>query len=161
VRSLARLLVLAPIVCAPVSALAEIHDLGGRLGIRLDPDQVVLGGHATLWTPGENVRLVGVPSLGFGDDVTLLDLAADVHFVFRESPVAERTYFYVGAGPDLSSAWVSVGDDTENDVDLGITLLGGVESVAPGRTGWFGEFRVRLDDRDEWFGLEVGFRLPE
>lgn len=160
-RFVAPVLIVMLTLCAPASALSEVHDLGGRLGFRLDPDQVVLGGHGTLWTPSESARLVGVTTLGFGDDVTLLDLAADVHFVFRESPIADRTYFYVGAGPDLSSAWVSVGGDTENDVDLGITLLGGVESVAPGRTGWFGEFRVRLDDRDEWFGIEIGFRLPE
>jgi hypothetical protein len=148
-------------VLLPADAKGQVVDLGGRLGLRLGPDQVVLGGHGSLWTPTDATRLVGVATLGFGDDVTILDLAADFHFVFRESPLAQDTYFYVGAGPDFSNAWASAGGETAHDADLGITILGGVEVVPPGRMSWFGEFRARLDDRDEWIEVHLGFRLAE
>jgi len=133
-----------------------IESLGPRLGVRLDPNQVVLGGQANLWQPSDNIRIGGTLALGLGDGTTLLGLTPEIHYIAAGSPLADGVLFYVGAGIDLAAAWVSQSGSTTSSTDLGPVLLGGVERHLPSGTGVFGEFRLILHDPTDWFEIVGG-----
>jgi hypothetical protein len=136
-----------------------VQTLGGHLGARLDPDQVVLGAHADFWQSGESVRLRGVGSLGFGEDTTILDLRPELHYVATSAPLSGGVLFYTGAGIDLANIWLA-GDNDGGYSDFGLIVLGGLERRLESGTAIFGELNVRIDERDQWFVLEVGMTAP-
>lgn len=147
---------LATLVSTDAMAL---ESAGVRAGLRVDPDQFVLGTHAVLFDLTPDIRARGTASFGFGDHITVFDLTGELHYVARSAPLAESTYFYVGAGPDLANSWFDVGGDTRGDTDLGLALLGGIERQGA-RATVFGEFRLHIHDADEWFELHLGLDFP-
>jgi len=150
---------LAGAVPAAWSQGLGVQTLGGHLGARLDPDQIVLGAHADFWQSGETVRLRGVGSLGFGEDTTILDLRPEIHYVATTAPLSGGILFYTGAGIDLANIW-HAGDDDGGYSDFGLIVLGGLERRLDGGTALFGELNVRIDERDQWFVLELGMTAP-
>jgi hypothetical protein len=154
---LVRITVTCLLISGPLAPVAHGLDSAGvRAGLRFDPDQIVLGAQGGLFDLTPDVRVRGTTTLGFGDDITIFGVTAEVHYVARSAPLGEGAYFYVGGGPDLANSWFDVGDDTRGDTDLGLALLGGVEReiALPGRL--FGEFRLHVHDSDEWFELQLG-----
>lgn len=157
IRVLALVALLSGLAAPSAGAL---DSAGVRAGLRFDPDQILLGTQGGLFDLTPDVRVRATGTLGFGDHVTIIDLTAEVQYVARSAPLAERTYFYVGAGPDLANTWFDVGGDTRGDTDLGLALLGGVEREIGLPASLFGEFRLHVHDADEWFELHVGVDFP-
>ncbi len=137
-----------------------VHEVAVRVGFRFDPDQVLLGSHLHLYEPGDKLRFGVAGALGFGDDVTAIDLTPEVHVIASENPVAPDTYFYAGGGIDWANFWTSVGETgTAHSSDSGLTLLGGIERHLDSGSTFFGEFRIRFGDT-EWFAVVFGLGFP-
>jgi hypothetical protein len=130
---------------------------GPRLGLRLNPDQLVLGGQGILWTPLPEVRLTSTATVGFGDNVTIFSLSPEFHYVARSTPIAPETWFYAGGGLDLTIIdWSSAGRGG-SDTDLGLVVLAGLDGGIPGtNTTLFSELRILIHGPDDWFEVLVG-----
>jgi hypothetical protein len=146
------------------AAIVGIEEAGPRMALRLDPNQVVLGASAHIVAPrlSDSMRLVALGSVGFGDDETVTDLGLDLQYVFTDSPLAPDTFFYVGAGSDLSITSVSTSLENDTRTRLGLMLTGGVETRMDARSTFFGEFRMHIHEPGEWFEVAAGvnFSMP-
>jgi hypothetical protein len=103
---------------------------GLRVGVADDPDQVVGGFHLSFGEIVPKLRLQPSLELGSGDDATVLTLTVPVHYRVQVAG-ALRPYF--GGGLLLSS----IGRDlprgrSEDEFDIGVTLVGGVERSLAG-----------------------------
>jgi hypothetical protein len=131
---------------------------GPRAGFRLDPDQIVVGAHLDLGDVAKNVRIMPEVSAGFGDDVTLISINPEVHYVFRDATLNATTWLYGGGGLNFLYANVDVPGELEglvDDDDIGLSLTGGVEHrIGDGRLV-MGEMRITLDG-DTFFELVGG-----
>ncbi len=148
--------VLMPVTQTAQAGPIQISSPGPRVGLRFSPDQLVLGGHASMWESATGFRATATATLGFGDNATVLDVVPEIHYMAETTPIAPRSVFYVGAGPDLALIFPDKGS---NDSDLGITLLGGIEHRLLTGGALFGEFRLQFHNSDEWFEIHAGFRM--
>lgn len=152
------MVVLAAFITLPATAApVGLQAAGPRLGLRLNPDQLVLGGQGILWTPLPDVRLTSTATIGFGDNVTIFALSPEFHYVARSTPVAPETWFYAGGGLDLAIIdWSSAGRGG-SDTDLGLVLLAGLDGGIPDtNTTLFSELRILIHGPDDWFEVLVG-----
>lgn len=121
---------------------------GYRLGER-DFDQLVVGAQANLGEVSPNLRFAPNVQLGLGNDVTILSLNPELQYVFRDSPMADDTYFYAGGGLGVHIENFEAGNnDRQHDSDtaLKINLAAGVEKKLSAKSGVFGEVRVSFID---------------
>lgn len=122
-------------------AARPAHAQGGfglRAGVSVDPDQFFVGAHVDVG-PLVN-RLWFRPNLevGFGDDVTLLALNAELAYWF---PTRSAWRAYAGGGPALNLYDSDFGSETE----AGLNLVLGVAH----RGGFFVEAKAGLFDSPE------------
>jgi hypothetical protein len=125
---------------------------GVDVGASSNPDQVWGGVLFNLGYFAKDVRFRPVASIGFGDDVTLFQAAAEVHYVFSKVQVWKP---YVGGGLGLDYADFKGGrSDEGNDTDLSFYGVGGVETKlrSGGGFGFEGKVGFGNDDPD----LKVG-----
>jgi len=116
-----------------------VRGIGPRIGLSIDPDQLHLGGHLDLGDLGRRVNLMSSLEVGFGDDLVVLTLMADV--VYRFPEIGSGWMPYAGGG--LGPVFVSVdggGDDTE----LGLTGQGGLARRTSGGSLFFIEMKLGL-----------------
>lgn len=151
-------LLVAALTCLlPASAAADNGETQGpragfgiRSGLGLDPDQWVVGAQALLGKHLGVLRFAPSFDAGFGDDVTTLalnlDLLADVDFP------GSRSEFYAGAGPTMVH-WAPSGG--EGDLEVGLSLVGGVRLPTSGTTQYNLETRFGLSDTPD-FRILVG-----
>lgn len=153
-RPLTLLLLAACLAGTPTEAGAAMpgnKGFGPRLGLSVDPDQIVVGVHASLGQLAPHVRFQPNVELGFGDDVTLVEINADVHYRFQNNWDVWNPY--AGAGLGLGFAAVDGADDQS---DLQVHLVGGVEKgVSNG--AFFGEIKFGLSDETPDFKFLVGW----
>lgn len=124
---------------------------GPRLGVSVDPDQVVIGAHASLGQLAPHVRFQPNLELGLGDDITLFEVNADVHYRFQNNWDVWNPY--AGAGLGVGFASIDGGDDQS---DLQVHLIGGVEKgVSSG--AFFGEIKFGLSDETPDFKFLIGW----
>jgi hypothetical protein len=125
---------------------------GPDVGVSSNPDQVWGGVHFNLGYFAKDVRFRPVASIGFGDDVTLFQAAAEVHYVFSKVQVWKP---YVGGGLGLDYADFKGGrSDEGNDTDLSIYAVGGVETKLRSGIGFGFEAKVGFGDDDP--DLKIG-----
>jgi hypothetical protein len=121
-----------------------------------DPDQIYGGVHFELGEFARDVRFRPVLEVGFGDDVTLLQAIADVHYVFSKVQVWKP---YVGGGVGLTFVKLNDApsgvDDTDNEI--GLMGVGGIETKLKSATKFFLEVRVGLGDDDPDLKLGAGW----
>lgn len=139
-----RRLLLAFSLCAllPAAALAQLRTgIGPRVGISVDPDQLLLGGQAIIGEIAPNVTFDPSLELGFGDEVTTLAANFDLHYHFDIENVTWRPYAGFGADIVFFDA-DNAGSDTE--VGGGIILGAGAPTSSGNR--FFGELKFGLGD---------------
>ncbi len=121
---------------------------GPNFGDGFDPDQIYGGVHFELGEFARDVRFRPVIEVGIGDDVTLLQAIADVHYVFSKVQVWKP---YVGGGAGLTFVKLNDAptgvDDTDNELSL--MGVGGIETKLKSATKFFLEARVGLVGDDE------------
>lgn len=143
------------VVCAvaalvPAAAHAQgrlTNAIGPRIGISMDPDQLVLGGQLDLGELAPDLTFAPNLELGFGDDITTIQINGDLHYHFLVQGSAWRPY--VGGG--LGVAFYSFdappgfqGDDSQTEV--GLNIIGG--AIVPTRAGsrFFAELKLGIAD---------------
>jgi len=129
---------------------------GIRAGVSSDPDQAYGGVHFELGEFAPNVRFRPSLEIGFGDDVTLVQANAEVHYVFNKVQVWKP---YVGGL--VAFSWYEVdnvppGVD-DSDTDVGFMGLGGVQTRLKSGVGMFFEGKVGLTDEVPDFKAAIGW----
>ena len=139
-----RRLLLALSLCAllPAAAAAQLRTgIGPRVGISVDPDQLILGGQAIIGEIAPNVTFDPSLELGFGDDVTTLAANFDLHYHFDIENVTWRPY--AGFGADIVFADAD-GGGSDTEVGGGIIIGAGAPTSSGNR--FFGELKFGLGD---------------
>ncbi len=133
---------------ASPSALAQGGaEIGARLGVGDDPDQIIGGVQIDLGRFYDDFRFVPSLDLGLGDDATMLLATAPVHYVI---PNASAVTPYFGVG--LVVGWIDYDDDfpgrgnDDSEVEIGFKALAGVEGKLRGGRRVFAELAVLSDD---------------
>jgi hypothetical protein len=117
---------------------------GLRGGLGLSPDQVVLGAQYSLGKKFEVVRVVPSVDLGFGDNVTTLDINGDL--LFRITLPDVNLGFYGGGGPTLAF-WDY---DGGSDWKLGLSLVLGTQVRIFENNATNLEVRIGVGDVPDW-----------
>lgn len=151
----------------PAVAQLELRSWGPRMGYRLgseDLDQFLLGLHADLGDVFTYTRFAPHVEVGMGDDVTIVSISPELHYVWRDDPLGETTYFYGGGGIGLHLADYDLGDSAfdadvdDSDTDWKINIAAGVETTTSKKFGYFGEIRVSFID-GTWVEFVGGLNL--
>jgi opacity protein-like surface antigen len=131
---------------------------GPRVGVSFDPDQVWGGVHFNLGYFARDVRFRPTISMGFGDDITLIQAMAEAHYIFSKVQVWKP---YVGGGIGID--WIDSDDDDDDwdsDTEIAFAAVGGVETKL--RSGILMGFEGRIGfgdaDPDVMLGVTWSFR---
>jgi opacity protein-like surface antigen len=130
---------------------------GVRFGLSADPDQVYGGVHFNLGEFARDVRFRPTLELGFGDDVTLFQALAEVHYVFSKVQVWKP---YVGGGAGLTVADVDDDDrgrGDDSDTEFSLAGVGGVETRLKSGNGFMLELKIGFGDNDPDAKFAVGW----
>lgn len=120
------LILAGPVVLDARPAAAEPTLFGLRGGITDDPDTFFLGGHIAFYPSSlQKLRIEPSAELGFGDDIDLLTLRANLNFKIL-FPVSRDAAFYPIIGPYLYyysfDEDICGGDCDETDVGINLGL---------------------------------------
>lgn len=139
---------------------SEIHfdGWGIRAGLSSDPDQVYGGVHFNLGELTKDVRFRPTVEVGFGDDQTVVQMLAEVHYVFSNFLVWKP---YLGGG--LGLTYVNYDADHPGDgSDTGgsVNAIGGIETELKQGMKLFFEFKLGLahEDPDIKFGVGLSWK---
>ena len=117
---------------------------GIRIGLGLNPDQVVAGFQADFGKVYRNVRFVPSIDAGLGDHLKNIGFNGDLK-MFLPLPKAEAA-IYVLAGPTIE-IWSP--DEGEGDTEIGVYLGSGIR-MGMGEKGWYNlEARFGIGDVPE------------
>ncbi len=129
---------------------------GVQVGGSIDPDQVYGGFHFDLGHFAENVRFRPTIEVGVGDDATLVQALAEVHYVFSKVQVWSP---YVGGGAGWS--WINFDDvppgRKDSDSDLALMGIGGIQTKLKSGTLFYAELKIGFGDSDPDLKLGVGW----
>ncbi len=123
------------------------YRVGGRAGMALDPELVMIGGQAQVGPFfGDNIWARPNIEFGFGEVTTLIGVNLDAVYRLPLTPRAGRwsSFFGAGIGLNFSNEGFSGEDDGDRFdfdnfiYDTGVNLLAGVQS----RSGMFMELRA-------------------
>ncbi len=132
---------------------------GGRVGATLDPEQVHVGFHLDLGDIAERLRLQPNVEIGFGDNATLVAINPEVFYLFTPH---NRWTPYAGGGLGINIInWddkAGMADNTETEI--GLNLLGGIETKISDTTKFFGEVKFGVGDSpDAKFAVGLTFLM--
>jgi hypothetical protein len=124
----------------------RFHGLGPRIGVSIDPDQFVFGGHADFGDPLPHLTfLFPVVEIGVGSDATVTSIGTDLIFKFANRWGAWNPYLGGELAFIIASEDVPGGGDKTN-TDLGLMGIFGVEKgIGP----------------DNRFAIEMKFELAD
>jgi hypothetical protein len=157
-------IIILALSCFPPKAIAQetmeipSYGWGIRAGLSSDPDQVYGGVHFDLGELTKDVRFRPSVEVGFGDDRKLVQMLAEVHYVFSNFASWKP---YLGGG--LGLTYVDYhGSHPKNGSNTGGSLnaIGGIESEITQRMKLFFEFKLGLahEDPDIKFGIGLRWR---
>lgn len=124
---------------------------GLRVGLSVDPDQVLVGGQVNLDALSDHVYIVPSAEAGFGDDAFTLSFNGDVQYRF-DVQGSVRPY----AGGGLTLFYFNLDDGRGDDTELGVAVLGGLFFGGAGGNPMFVEAKAGLSDIPDWkimFGI--------
>ena len=103
------------------------HGLGPRVGVSIDPDQFVFGGHGDFGDPFPHTTLLfPVVEIGVGDDVTLTSIGSDLLFKLTNRWGAWNPYLGGELAFIIRNRDLGNGND-KTSTDLGLMGVVGVE----------------------------------
>lgn len=129
------------------------NGFGIRAGLSGSPDQGYGGIHVDLGEFHKDVRFRPTMEIGVGDDQTVLQVLAEVHYVFSKYITWKP---YLGAGVGLTH--VDYDDHRRHGSDTGVSLspIGGIETELNTWTNFFAEVKAGLADDDPDIKFAVG-----
>jgi len=130
----------------PASAEVGYRGWGPRVGISDDPDQIVAGVHWDLGEFAPRVRFQPSVDFGFGDDALSLSGNAMVGYWFPTK--AEVTPY---AGGQIGAVYFDYDSDGKehddgSDTEIGLALVGGIETKLKSGTRFLVELQIGLGD---------------
>ena len=127
--SVLRIVALTALVAAAgmSGAQADEEGWGLRFGFADDPDQAVIGAQYDVGEVVDHVHVVPMFEIGFGDDATVVSVAAVAYWHFKKGP--EKIDPYAGAG--VQAGWIDLDDDDfpgndDSDFEIQVNVLGGL-----------------------------------
>ena len=132
----------------PAAALAQgsiTTAAGPRIGVSSDPDQFVVGGQLEMGEMAPDLTFIPNLELGFGDNVTTIQLNGDFHYHFTISGSAWRPYVGGGLGVAFYE-WDNNGPGDSSDTEFGLNVIAG--SIVPTKGGnrFFVELKLATSD---------------
>ncbi|HEV8480053.1 MAG TPA: hypothetical protein VGR66_04600 [Candidatus Eisenbacteria bacterium] len=134
------------------------NEIGPRVGLSINPDQFVIGGQINL--PLESARGLAISpnvELGVGDNVTTLQLNADLDYHFDNAGPNWNPYVGGGIGLAFFDFNNDVGGGSESE--LGVNLLGGLRFRQKSGSHLFTELRLGIGDIPD-AKVMVGWNFP-
>jgi hypothetical protein len=138
------LCLLAPLPAQAASAV--VGGWGPRIGVSLNPDQLVLGGQLIIGEIAPDVTFDPNLELGVGDDVTVIALNLDAHYHFAIEGSTWRPYAGGGIGINFISFDLPppARDDSVTEIGLNVILGAGVPTQSGNR--FFAELKFGIGD---------------
>jgi hypothetical protein len=124
---------------------AGAQTIGPRVGVSVDPDQFVFGGHYETKPLLEHITFRPNLEVGVGNDLTVTCFNFELAYHF---PTSNAWNVYAGGGPAL----VLVRQGHHTDTGGGFNFLVGIES----HEGLFGEVKAGLIDSPD-FKVTIGY----
>ena len=144
-RKLAFLLVL--MTTLPMAAHAvTTESYGPRVGLSIDPDQLVLGGQMTIGEVAPSLNFVPNIELGVGDHVTLVALNADMHYKLTLHDTDWKPYVGFGLGINFASVDRPAPFDDDSDTEIGGNFILGADVPTKSGSLFFSELKLGLGD---------------
>jgi len=134
------------------------NEIGPRVGLSINPDQFVIGGQINL--PLETARGLAISpnvELGVGDNVTTLQLNADLDYHFDNA--GPNWNPYVGGGIGIAFFDFSNDAGGGSESELGVNLLGGLRFRQKNGSHLFTELRLGIGDIPD-AKVMVGWNFP-
>jgi hypothetical protein len=119
--------------------------IGPRVGVSVDPDQFVFGGHYETKPLVEHITFRPNLEIGVGNNLTVTCFNFELAYHF---PSSNAWNVYAGGGPAL----VLVHQGNHTDTEGGFNLLVGIQS----HEGLFGEVKAGLIDSPD-FKVMIGY----
>jgi hypothetical protein len=129
---------------------------GPRIGLSIDPDQVVLGGQLVVGELAPDVTFNPSLEFGFGDDVTVIALNIDGQYHFRIQGSAWRPYAGFGIGINFIEIDLPSPFNDISDTEAGANLIVGAGVPTQSGNRFFTEARFGIGDIPE-FKLMAGW----
>jgi hypothetical protein len=140
------LVLLAATAPAAHAASPVVTAAGPRVGVSLDPDQLVVGGQLSLagfardWSFDPNLEL------GFGDHMTVIAFNLDAYYHLRLSGSDWRPYLGAGLGANFLSWDEPFGTRDHSHTEIGLNAVAGFSIPAGSGDSWFTELRFGVGD---------------
>jgi opacity protein-like surface antigen len=151
------------LICLTTVSTLQARDYvlgwGARAGATLDPEQVHVGFHLDLGDIAERLRLQPNVEIGFGDNKTLVAINPEVFYLFTPH---NRWTPYAGGGLGINIVnWDDkAGMSDKTETEIGLNLLGGVETRISDTTKFFGEIKFGVGDSpDAKFAVGLTFLM--
>jgi hypothetical protein len=120
---------------------------GPRVGVGLDPDQLIFGLHFRPDAIANNLYVQPNVEVGVGDDHTILSFAVPLHYHFDIDSSAEP---YAGGGfsfgVDAEDDDDDNGDDDDSDFEVSIDMVGGLEWKLDSGNAFLLELKLGIGD---------------
>lgn len=129
--------------------------VGGRVGATVDPDQAHFGIHFDLGEIAERVRVQPNVEIGVGDDLTVVAINPELFYLFNHKS-RWTPYAGGGLGVNIYNWDTGVAGVDDSEVEVGLNLLGGLETMVSDRTKIFFEGKFGVGDSPD-FKATFGF----
>lgn len=134
--------VLAGAAAAETERGVRFHGLGPRVGLSIDPNQLVLGAHADLGDPFTHTNLLlPVVEIGVGNNRTTTLIASDLLFRFRDRWGSWTPY----VGGEVGFFFENMYQD-DDDTRMVMSGILGLEKVVSGTGRFAGEVKFSIID---------------
>ena len=134
------------------------NEIGPRVGLSINPDQFVIGGQLNLpLSAARGLAISPNVELGVGDNVTTLQLNADLDYHFDNAGPNWNPYVGGGIGIAFFDFSNDVGGGSESE--LGVNLLGGLRFRQKNGSHLFTELRLGIGDIPD-AKVIVGWNFP-
>lgn len=144
-KRLVLVIALGALMAVPAAhADATIGGVGPRIGLSIDPDQLVLGGQLIIGEIAPDLTFDPNIEFGFGDNATVIAMNFDLHYHFTLEGTAWRPY----AGGGLGLNFIDV-DGGGSDTEVGLNIIGGAGVPTQSGNRFFGELRLGVGDIPE------------
>ena len=120
----------------------KFYGIGPRVGLSVDPNQFVFGGHADFGDifPHTNL-LVPVIEIGVGDNVTVTSIGTDLLFRFSDRWGVWTPYL----GGEMAFIIANV-DQGDNNTEIGLSGIFGMEKVIGENNRFAAELKLEIID---------------
>ena len=155
--ALALALTLTSASLASAQSATPNNEIGPRVGLSINPDQFVIGGQMNFPLEPRGLALSPNIELGVGDNVTTIQLNADLDYHFANA--GPNWNPYVGGGIGIAFF------DFNNDVgggsnsEIGVNLIGGLRFRQRSGSHLFTELRLGIADIPD-AKVMVGWNFP-